>query len=199
MSGRGRGRGRGRGQRGGRNGRGSHGRGNDYSGNGAAKAKGLCQALGSHVLDYGQKAAAEQMRTTFEKMVQYVGATFSSDISNELHNRMTVVLQKPEYSQEIQDRHSDRITRVAGQRLRLEAARQKLKKKLEDAVLLGEDLEAQTNLAYLETEIEDAADEASRDLPVELNDWRRPSTEMHGGLIVKDKRNLITTEDKYTR
>jgi hypothetical protein len=62
--------GRGRGYHGNRDGncggRGrGKGRGNSYTSNvTAAKHKGLCAALGSHVFDYGQKGAADNMRTT---------------------------------------------------------------------------------------------------------------------------------------
>ncbi len=69
MSGGNKGRGRGRGGRG-------QGRGNNYSGTGAAAAAkhtGLCSALGNYVFDYGQKAAADQMRTTWEKIVHHAG------------------------------------------------------------------------------------------------------------------------------
>jgi hypothetical protein len=68
----GRGERQGRGNRGGRDGnsrggrgQGGRGRGNSYSGlSGAlAKHKGLCAALGIHVFDYGQKGAADKMRT----------------------------------------------------------------------------------------------------------------------------------------
>jgi hypothetical protein len=102
MSGRGRGRGgRGRGGRG-------RGRGQSYSGTGAATAKhkGLCSALGNHVFDYGQKAAADQMRTTWEKIVHHVGTIYGHDISNVLMNKKTVTISEPEYTQEILNKHA---------------------------------------------------------------------------------------------
>jgi hypothetical protein len=37
----------------------------------AAKS-GLCAALGNNVFDYGHRAAADQMRTSWEKLVQTV-------------------------------------------------------------------------------------------------------------------------------
>ena len=64
MSGRG-GRTNGRGGRG-TNGRGrGRGHGQNYTGTTASTKKGLCEALGGNVFDYGQKAAADQMRTTW--------------------------------------------------------------------------------------------------------------------------------------
>ena len=96
MSGRGGRNGRGRGGgRGTSNGRGGRGRGTSYSGTGAAvKNKGLCAALSHHVFDYGQKGAADQMRTTWEKLVHHVGTIYRHDISNELQNKKTVVFSK---------------------------------------------------------------------------------------------------------
>ena len=47
------------------------------------------------MFDYGQKAAADQMRTTWEKVVQMVGTDYGQDISNELQNKTTVTAIKP--------------------------------------------------------------------------------------------------------
>jgi len=93
MSGRG-GRGSGRGGRGNNGGRSSgRGRGQNYSGASHKTSKsGLCTTLGTHIFDFGHKAAADQMRTTWEKLVQYVGTTYGQDISNELQNKATVTL-----------------------------------------------------------------------------------------------------------
>jgi hypothetical protein len=64
--------GRGRGGRGGR----SRGRGQNYTGLANAARKGLCTNLGTNVFDYGQKSAADQMRTSWEKLAQYVGTNY---------------------------------------------------------------------------------------------------------------------------
>jgi hypothetical protein len=52
--------GRGRGGRGGR----SRGRGQNYTGLANAAIQVLCSNLGTNVFDYGQKSAADQMRTS---------------------------------------------------------------------------------------------------------------------------------------
>ena len=74
-----------RGRRGGGNGgRGrNRGRGKNYSGSTiSAKKPGLCAALGSYIFDYGHKGSADQMRTSWEKLVQYVGTNYEPDISS---------------------------------------------------------------------------------------------------------------------
>ena len=108
MTGRG-GRYRGRGGRGGsgRGGRG-RGRGQNYTGSTNTHTKGLCSALGNNLFDYGQKAAADQMRTSWEKLVQYVGTNYSQDISNELLNNVTVTVTEPVHSTAVLARHATR-------------------------------------------------------------------------------------------
>ena len=95
MSGRGRGNHRG-GRGGGRGGRGAgRGRGHGYSGSTGTAKKGLCSDLGSNVFDYGQKGSADLMRTSWEKLVQYVGTTYGQDISNKLQNKVRVRIPEP--------------------------------------------------------------------------------------------------------
>jgi hypothetical protein len=60
--------GRGRGGRGGR----SRGRGQNDTVWANAARKGLCTNFGTNVFDYGQKSAADQMQTSWEKLAQYV-------------------------------------------------------------------------------------------------------------------------------
>jgi hypothetical protein len=67
MSGRG-GRNNGHAGRGGNGRRRGRGRGQNYTGITTSTKKGLCDALGANAFDYGQKAAADQMRTTWEKI-----------------------------------------------------------------------------------------------------------------------------------
>ena len=88
-------------------------KGSSYSGTGAAapKHKGLCAALGTNVFDYGQKAAADQMRTTWDKIVHHVGTIYGSDISNELLNKKRVQLPEPDYTDEVKDKHEKRVKR----------------------------------------------------------------------------------------
>jgi hypothetical protein len=94
MSGRGgRNNGRGGRDRGGTN-RGGRGRvrGQNYTGSVNAENRGMCTNLGTNVFDYGQKSAADQMRTSWEKLVQYVCTNYGQDINNEFHNKVWVVL-----------------------------------------------------------------------------------------------------------
>ena len=74
------------------------------------------------MFDYGQKASADQMITSWEKLVQYVGTSYGHDISNELENKIAVVLPEPEYELVILLRHSARETMVRYGQTNLRAA-----------------------------------------------------------------------------
>jgi hypothetical protein len=98
MSGRG-------GRNSGRGGRVNSGRGcgcgQNYTGATNESKRALCTNFGINVFDYGQKSAADQMRTSWEKLVQYVGTNYGQDISNELQNKVTVTLVEPVHTKEV--------------------------------------------------------------------------------------------------
>jgi hypothetical protein len=72
--------------------------------------------LGNNVFDYGHKGAADQMRTSWEKLVQYVGTNYGQDISNELQNKTPVDIPEPTHSDEVMLWHMQREAMVrAGQ------------------------------------------------------------------------------------
>ena len=168
--GRNRGGGRGRGTSRGR----GRGRGNYYSGTGATvvKHKGLCAALTSHVFEYGQKGAADQMRTTWEKIVHHVGTIYGHDISNELLNKKTVIITKPEHTEDVLMKHAERVTRHETQELRLATARQVQRRALVAADKSG-DADAPMSLAILDNEIEEAAYQVTLALPIELDETEK--------------------------
>jgi hypothetical protein len=97
----GRGRGGSHSGRGGEHSGHSCGRGQNYTGTRTAAKHGLCAALGINVFDYGHRAAADQMRTSWEKLVQFVGTNYGQDISNELQNKIPVILSEPVHTPEV--------------------------------------------------------------------------------------------------
>jgi protein-disulfide isomerase-like protein with CxxC motif len=84
--------------------------------------KGLCDALGANVFDYGQKAAADQMRTTWEKITDYVGTTYAQDICNELQNKSTVILDQPTHTAAVLQRNAAREAAIRAGQLNIQAA-----------------------------------------------------------------------------
>jgi hypothetical protein len=67
---------------------------------------GLCAALGNNVFDYAHRAAADQMRTSWEKLVQFVGTNYGQDVSNELQNKIPVILSEPVHTPDVLARHA---------------------------------------------------------------------------------------------
>ena len=154
MSGRG-----GRSSRGGRGntgrGKGGRGRGQNYSASATSAKKGLCTTLGTNVFDYGMKNAADQMRTSWEKLVNYVGTNYGQDISNELLDKLTVTLEEPVHSDEVLARHATRETMVRNAQVNILQARRAQETILEAAIVTGGDAnrEAPMRLAVLQNEI----------------------------------------------
>ncbi len=68
---------------------------------------GLYKELENHIFDYGISNAANNMRTTQEKITQYVGIKYEEDIANELTNKTTVIVAPPVYSAAIMLRHQE--------------------------------------------------------------------------------------------
>ena len=61
---------------------------------------------------YNEKGAADQMRTTLKQIVKCTDTIYGQDISNELHNRAVVTIDKPQYTQEAQDKQTFRVARL---------------------------------------------------------------------------------------
>jgi hypothetical protein len=68
---------------------------------------GLCKELESNIFNYGVSNAANLMRTTQEKIGQYVGIKYGEDIASELTNKTTVTIPPPVYSTAIPLRHQE--------------------------------------------------------------------------------------------
>ncbi len=68
---------------------------------------GLCKELEDNIFNYGVPNAANLMRTTQEKIGQYVGIKYGEDIANELTNKATVTIPPAVYSTAILLRHQE--------------------------------------------------------------------------------------------
>ncbi len=92
----GQGRNSGRAGRGPGNGRGKgRGCGTGYTSKPKTSKVGLCKELEDNIFNYGVPNAANLMRTTQEKIGQYVGIKYGEDIANELTNKATVTIPLP--------------------------------------------------------------------------------------------------------
>jgi hypothetical protein len=161
--------GRGRGGRGGRR----RGRGQNYTGSANAARKGICANLGTNVFDYGQKSAADQMRTSWEKLAQYVGTNYGQDISNELQNKINVILVEPVHTDDVLLKHILRETMIRNSQMNIQRARKSQETILEEAVQGGLDMEAPMKLALLQNEIAQGEFSAKVEVPIVLNDSQK--------------------------
>jgi hypothetical protein len=64
------------------------------------------------VFNYGQKSAADQTRTSWEKLAQYVGTNYGQDIRNKLQNKITVILVEPVHTDDVLVKHGLRETMI---------------------------------------------------------------------------------------
>ena len=90
--------------------------------------------MGHHVFDYGQKRSADQIRTTWEKIVNHVGTIYGHDISNELQNKKRIKISQPKHTQQVKDKHLKRVERLKDHHSRTIQAREVKLQLLEEDV-----------------------------------------------------------------
>jgi hypothetical protein len=122
------------------------------------------------VFDYGQKSAADQMRTSWEKLVQYVGTNYRQDINNEFQNKVYTVLTEPVYTNDVLLRHSVREVMIRNGQLNIQGARQAQETIPKSSAQAGTDMDALMNLEVLQKEISQGKFSANIEVPVELTD-----------------------------
>jgi hypothetical protein len=140
----------------------------------------MCTNLGTNVFDYGKKSAADKMRTSWEKLVQYVGTNYGQDISNKFQNKVWVVLNEPVHTDDVLAIHSVKEVMIRNGQLNIQHARQAQETILKAAVQSGTYMDAPMKLAILQNEISQGEFAASIEVPVVLdseriqisNDWR---------------------------
>jgi hypothetical protein len=125
------------------------------------------------VFDYGHKEAADQMRISWEKLVQYVGATYGQDISNELQNKTAVILSEPVHTASVMTRHAAREQMVRAGQANLQQARRAQQVVLQAAVAAGLDPDAPMKLAILNNAIAEGDFQQNLEVPIELTDTEK--------------------------
>ena len=167
----GRGRNAGRDGRGSANGRGNgRGRGTGYTSKQKTTKVGLCKELESHIFDYGVVNAADLMRTTQEKISQYVGVKYGEDIANELTNKTTVVVAPPVYSAAIMQRHLEWEAHVRRKQEKTKVALEAKWRQLLSVPPADREL---IDIADLENQIEDITYQEGQEVPYNLTDSER--------------------------
>jgi hypothetical protein len=130
----------------------------------------LCDALGVNVFDYGQKAAANQMRTSWEKITEYVGTTYAQDICNESQNKLTVILDEPTHTAAVLQQNTAHEAVIRAGQVNIQAARRLRKILLQAAVVAAVDPNASMELEVLQNEIAYGDLKVSEPVPIQLTD-----------------------------
>jgi hypothetical protein len=105
------------------------------------------------VFDYGQKSAADQRRTSWEKLVQYGGTNYGQEINKEFQNKVWVVLTGPVHTEDGLARHSVREVMIRNGQLNIQQARQAQETILKASVQAGTYMDAPMKFAILQNEI----------------------------------------------
>ena len=100
------------------------------------------------------------MRTTQEKIAQYVRSKYGEDIANEVMNKVAVVVPPPQYSAAIKTRHQEWERHVRNKQTRVRAA---LTAKL--GQLQGAAVPDVVEIADVENQIEDITYQQGKDVP----------------------------------
>jgi hypothetical protein len=129
----------------------------------------MCANLGTNVFDYGQKSAADLMRTSWEKLVQYVRTNYGQDISNELQNKIYVDIIEPVHSAEVLRKHGFREAMIRSGQQNIQWERQAQEKILE-ATVLAKNPDAPMKLAILQNEISQGEFYSRNEFAMQLND-----------------------------
>jgi hypothetical protein len=113
------------------------------------------------------------MRTSWENLAQYVGTNYGQDISNELQNKITVILVEPVHTDDVLLKHILRETMIRNGQMNIQRARKAQETILDAAVLAGLDTEAPMKLALLQNKIAQGGFSANSENPIVLNDSQK--------------------------
>ena len=125
------------------------------------------------MFNYVQNSEADQIRSSWEKLVQYVGMNYGQDISNELQNKLTVNLVEPVHAPEVIERHIVREMMIRTGQDNIQTSRETQNIILEVAVTAGIDDAAPMKLVILENAIAQGEYKANFYIPILMTDSER--------------------------
>jgi hypothetical protein len=159
----------------------------------STKKVGLCKDLEGNIFDYGTKTAANLMRTTQEKLIQYVGTKFGRDIANKLQNRTAVVIPPPAYSIAVMARHTAHKTLVCRQQNNLLAANQAKKAIIKTRITMNPaDLDLPIKLAELENKISQLNYNIIQDVEIHLAEHEKNEYHLESKTHADQTNKLVT-------
>jgi hypothetical protein len=108
------------------------------------------------------------------KLVQFMGTNYGQDISNELQNKIPVILSEPVHTLEVLARHAIQEQMVRTREDNLQWARLSKRVILEAVASLGANPDAPMQLAILDNEIAEGNYKQNNEVPIEMLDSEKP-------------------------
>ncbi len=150
---------------------------------------GLCKELESNIFDYGISNATNLMRTTQEKIRQYVGIKYGEDIANQLTNKTTVTIPPPVYFTAILLRHQEWERHVRRKQMNMRTALDAKLAQLQSA----SGIQDAVAIAKVENQVEDVAYHQGQEVPYNLTD----SEKLEYSNKSKTHSHRVATLEKY--
>jgi hypothetical protein len=130
---------------------------------------GLTKELEGHIFDFGTANSADKMKTTQEKIADYVGIKYGDDVASELINRVRIILAPPEYPAEASKRHDADKLVIKQQRVNTLKAKKSILSTLEGQLLATPtDTKVMNDKAVVENEIIQLEHLMKKEIPIEL-------------------------------
>ena len=170
------GRGAGRTGRGGRN-SGGRGRGGKASGRTSSTTsttkttqKGLCAELEGNVFDIGQRTSANLLRTTLEKIIQYVGTKYGEDIAAEIDTRTANTSTPPAHTADVLRKHAAKTILKRNQQNALLTAHQAIANELQVQIAAAPNPALSLQLVQNNNMVAQLQHELTEDIPMKLEE-----------------------------
>jgi hypothetical protein len=171
------------------NGRGQgRGHGMGYTSKPKTSKVGLCKELENNIFNYGIPNAADLMRTTQEKIGQYVGIKYGEDIANELTNKATVTIPPPVYSTAILLRHQEWERHVRRKQMNIRAALDAKLAQLQSAP----GIQDAVAIAKVEDQVKDVAYHQGQEVPYNLTDLEKLEYGKSGSVLGRDSYRMLS-------
>jgi hypothetical protein len=132
--------------------------------------KGLCTELEGNVFDIGQRTSADLLRTTLEKLIQYVGTKYGEDIANELKTCQSTVTTTPQHTAEVQRKHALKVTLKRTQQNALLAAHTTMSANLQAQLAANPNPARTLELVEINNQIAQLTHDLAEDIPVKLHE-----------------------------
>ena len=158
--------------------------------------KGLCAELEGNVFDIGQRTSADLLRTTLEKIIQYVGTKYGEDIANEIESRSLSTFTPPQHTAEVLRKHAAKTTLKRTQQNALLGAHQVMEANLQALIAANPDPTRTLELVQMQNTIAQLQHELTEDIPIKLDEEEKVEYDSRVKNHAKKVEDLTTNRGK---